>query len=153
MDVQTYLKGRKEQIMKEAGRVKDFSVFDFSFIPAQPVMREEAKILIDAILRYDHTGIPKNLALFGSRGSGKTLMVQYMAKELHSDGGVRIIYCNVRNHNTSFKVLEYLLHAPAKGASFDDLFRAFREEYPGKTVIVLDEIDLMGARDRNMEIL
>ncbi len=153
MDVQTYLRGRKEQIKKESGQVKDFSVFDFSHIPAQPVMRDEAKILIDAILRYDHTGIPKNLALFGSRGSGKTLMVRYLAKELHTESGVQIVYCNVRNHNSSFKVLEYLLRAPAKGASFDDLFLAFRARYPKNTVVVLDEIDLMGARDRNMEIL
>ena len=116
MDVQAYLNGRKEQIKKEAGRVKDFSVFDFSHIPPQPVMREEAKVLIDAVLRYDHTGIPKNLALFGSRGSGKTLMVRYLAKELHSEDGVKILYCNVRNHNTSFKILECLLHAQAKGA-------------------------------------
>jgi len=153
MDVQMYLKGRQEAIRKEAGRIKDFSVFDFSYIPIQPVMREEAKILIDAILRYDHTGIPKNLALFGSRGSGKTLMVRYLAKELHSESGVKILYCNVRNHNTSFKIVEHLLRAPAKGASFTDLFAAFRAKYPGKTVVVLDEIDLMGPRDRNMEIL
>jgi Cdc6-like AAA superfamily ATPase len=153
MDVQMYLEGRKEQIKKEAGKVKDFSVFDFSYIPSQPVMREEAKVLIDAVLRYDHTGIPKNLALFGSRGSGKTLMVRYLAKELHSEGGVKILYCNVRNHNTSFKILECLLHAQAKGASFADLFSAFRARYAGRTVVVLDEIDLIGPRDRNMEIL
>ena len=152
MDVQTYLKGRKEQIKKEAGMVKDFSVFDFSHIPSQPVMRDEAKILIDAILRYDHTGIPKNLALFGSRGSGKTLMVRYLANELHS-GGVKILYCNVRNHNSSFKILEHFLKSFSKGSSFDDLFMAFRARYPGKTVVVLDEIDLMGTRDRNMDIL
>jgi Cdc6-like AAA superfamily ATPase len=153
MDVQAYLEGRKEQIKKEAGKVKDFSVFDFSYIPSQPVMREEAKILIDAVLRYDHTGIPKNLALFGSRGSGKTLMVRYLAKELHSEGGVKILYANVRNHNTSFKILECLLHAQAKGASFADLFSAFRARYAGRTVVVLDEIDLIGPRDKNMEIL
>ena len=82
MDVRAYLRGRKEQLEEETGAVKDFSVFDFSYIPEHPLMRAEGKILIDALLRYDHTGIPKNLALFGSRGSGKTLMVRYLSKEL-----------------------------------------------------------------------
>jgi len=80
MDVRSYLRGRKERIRKEAGKVKDFSVFDFSFIPDRPLMREEAKPVADALLRYDHTGVPKNLALFGSRGCGKTLMLRYLAK-------------------------------------------------------------------------
>lgn len=153
MDVKSYLQSRKQDLSKEAGKVRDFTVFEFSYIPPQPVMREEAKVLIDALLRYDQTGIPKNLALFGSRGSGKTLMVRFLAKELRPETGLRLLYCNVRNHNTSFKILAHLLKLQAKGFSLDDLFLKFRSLYPEKTVVVLDEVDLMSPKDRQMEIL
>ena len=153
MDVRAYLRGRKEQLEEETGVVKEFSVFDFSYIPEHPLMRAEAKILIDALLRYDHTGIPKNLALFGSRGSGKTLMVRYLSKELAAETGLSMLYVNVRNHNTSFKILAHLLRVQARGASFDELFMRFRQMHPKKTVVVLDEIDLISPKDRHMEIL
>lgn len=153
MDVKTYLHTRKEALGKQTGAIKDYSVFDFNYIPEQPLMRNEARIIIDAILRYEHTGIPKNLALFGSRGSGKTLMVRYLAQELQADHTVTTVYCNVRNHNTSFKILANLLRAPIRGASLDELFTRFRATYPGKTVVVLDEIDTMSPKDRTMEIL
>ena len=103
MDVQTYLRTRKEALRNHTGAVKNYTVFDFNYIPDQPLMRDEAKTIIDAILRYAHTGIPKNLAIFGSRGSGKTLMMRYLAQELHGDNTVTILYCNIRNHNTSFR--------------------------------------------------
>lgn len=153
MDVQCYLRERSDELRKETSAVKDFSAFDFSYIPAQPVMREEAKVLIDSILRYGHTGIPKNLAIFGSRGSGKTLMVRYLAEALHVETALHVLYANVRHHNTSFKVLAHLLKVEARGASLDELFNRFRQAHPNKTIIVLDEIDLMSAKDRQMEIL
>ena len=153
MDVQTYLRTRKEALRNHTGAVKNYTVFDFNYIPDQPLMRDEAKTIIDAILRYAHTGIPKNLAIFGSRGSGKTLMMRYLARELHADNTVTILYCNIRNHNTSFKVLANLLHVPPRGASLDELFTRFRNTYTGKTVVVLDEIDTMSPKDRTMEIL
>lgn len=135
------------------GSVVDFSVFDFNYIPDQPLMREEAKPIIDAILRYDHTGIPKNMAIFGSRGSGKTLLVRFLASELSGDLSVPMLYCNVRNHNTSFKILAHVLRVQARGTSFDELFDRFRTAHPKGGVVVLDEVDLMSPKDRNMEIL
>ena len=153
MDVKTYLHTRKEALGRQTSAIRDYTVFDFNYIPDQPLMRDEARIIVDAILQYGHTGIPKNLALFGSRGSGKTLMVRYIAQELHADQTVRIIYCNVRNHNTSFKALAHILRVPVRGASLDELFTKFRILHPGKTVVVLDEIDTMSPKDRTMEIL
>ena len=153
MDVKTYLQTRKEALGKQTSAIKDFTVFDFNYIPDQPLMREEARVIIDAILQYSHTRIPKNLALFGSRGSGKTLMVRYIAQELQTDQAVTLVYCNVRNHNTSFKALASILRVPIRGASLDELFTKFKNMYPGKTVVVLDEIDTMSPKDRTMEIL
>ena len=153
MDIRGYLQDRKQQLKQNVGNVLDFTVFDLNYIPRQPILREEAKPVIDALLQYDHTGIPKNLAIFGSRGSGKTLMLRYLAKELAGETKLAMRYVNVRNHNTSFKILAHLLHVQARGASFDELFNQFRHVHPDKTVIVLDEIDLISSKDRQMEIL
>lgn len=153
MDIQSYLRGRKQELKENAGSVRDYTVFDLNYIPAQPILREESKPIIDALLQYDHTGIPKNLAIFGSRGSGKTLMVRFLAKELRAETGLSMLYINVRNHNTSFKILAHFLRVQARGASFDELFNSFSRKYSRKTVVVLDEVDLISAKDRQVEIL
>ena len=151
--MKSYLLSRASQIKEETSSIKDFFVFDFSYIPERPFMRREARSIIDAILRYAQTGIAKNLALFGSRGCGKTLLVRYLAKELQENDGLTILYCNVRNHNTSFKILAHLLGLHSRGASFDELFARFQESHTGRVVIILDEIDFMSPKDRHMEIL
>ncbi|MFC1734753.1 Cdc6/Cdc18 family protein [Candidatus Hydrogenedentota bacterium] len=153
MDVNTYLKSKNNQLKNTRHAIKDFSVFDFSYIPKQPLMREEAKILIDAVLLYSHTGIPRNLAVFGSRGSGKTLLVLYSARALQREVNIKMLYANVRNHNTSFKILAHLLNVSARGASLDELFNRFCKTYSEKTIVVLDEVDLISPKDRHMEIL
>ncbi len=119
-------------------------------------MREEAKILIDSLLLYQQSGIPKNLTIFGARGSGKTLMVKYLAEKLNSqesDKKINFLYVNIRYQNTSYKILAHFLKIKARGPTLSELFERFEKRYPRKTVIVLDEIDLMGNKDRHMEIL
>ena len=64
-----------------------------------------------------------------------------------------MLYCNIRNHNTSFKAFAYLLKKQFRGGSLDELYAAFRARFPSMTVVVLDEIDLMSPKDKNMEIL
>lgn len=153
IDVKTYLKNRRGQLKSRVDIIKDYSIFDFNHIPEQPVLRSELRNVIDAILLYAHTGIPKNVAIIGSRGSGKTLGVRFLAQEIQSEEDITILYCNIRNHNTSFKALASLVGAHARGKSLDELFNIFKKRYPKKTVVVLDEIDLISPKDRHMEIL
>ena len=39
MDIASYLEQQKAELGKQTKQVKDFSVFDFGYIPAQPVVR------------------------------------------------------------------------------------------------------------------
>ena len=78
MDVEKYLERRSESLERETERIKDFKVFDFAFVPAKLLVRDEAKYLIDAMLKYARTGIPQNLVLLGSRGCGKTLLLRHL---------------------------------------------------------------------------
>lgn len=154
MDLGAYIRARRERIGEESKLVRDFSVFDFGHVPERPVMRDEASVLIDAMLRYEVSGIPRHLAIVGSRGSGKTLTVKLIQRLMRVGGHeLDVLYANCRTHNTSFKILAHLLDVPARGASLTELFERFRARQRRRTVVVLDEVDLMSAKDRRREIL
>lgn len=71
MDIEKYLSQTQQNLDKSKDRIKDFHVFDFNYIPDKPLMREEVKPIIDALLRYQQTGIANNVLILGSRGREK----------------------------------------------------------------------------------
>lgn len=116
-------------------------------------MRTECGRLIDAMLRFDLAGIPTHHAIIGSRGSGKTLTLRFLERAIPQQTDLTVLYANCRTHNTSFKVFAHLLGVHARGASLSELYERFMARYSGKTIVVLDEVDLMSAKDRRREIL
>lgn len=153
MDVAEYLRRQKENLVEQAKLVKDFSVFEFDYIPDQPLMREEATRLMDEMLRFEISGIPTHHVLIGSRGSGKTLSVKFLQRIMPGQTALDVLYANCREHNTSFKILAHLLDVQARGASLAELFQEFCARHARKTVVILDEIDLMSQKDPRREIL
>jgi len=153
MHIQDYITDRAGHLAKTARQIRDANVFDFNYIPQHPLMRQEAKPLIDALLRYATTGIANHLLIFGSRGSGKTLMVKYITRLLQKDHGLRFVYANCRQHNTSFKLLASLLGVKPRGHSIDELWQRFCDSHTGRVVLILDEMDLISDKDRNRQIL
>jgi hypothetical protein len=130
VDVKDYLKRQKRRIGERAKRVRDFSVFDFNHVPEQPLMRAECRELIDAMLRFDASGVPTHLAVVGSRGCGKTLMLKHLQRLIPAQTGANVLYANCRHHSTSYKIFTHLLEEPAAGDSLMPL-RAVRREAPG----------------------
>ncbi|MDO8302384.1 MAG: orc1/cdc6 family replication initiation protein, partial [Sedimentisphaerales bacterium] len=153
MDIEQYLNEKQRHLSKSSSRIKDYAVFDFNYIPLKPFMREEAKPVIDALLRYKQTGIANNVLILGCRGSGKSVMARYLMKILTKKGGLRFAYVNCREHNTSFKILSALLNLEPRGFSLDELWGRFSEAYKSKTVFILDEVDLISEKDRRKDIL
>lgn len=153
MDVSAYWRRQREQYEHGAKLVKDFTVFDYGYIPDQPVVRDECKPILNALARFEMSAIPNNLAVIGSRGSGKTLMLKHLQQVLPRQTNLTFTYVNCRHQNTSFKILAELVDGEIAGASLVDLYQRFILKYSGKTVIVLDEIDLMSAKDKHREIL
>jgi cell division control protein 6 len=153
MKITDYLSRQARALDDTSRRIKDFRIFDFNHIPDEPFMREEAKPIIDAYLRYLKTGIANHLFIFGSRGSGKTLMIKYiqrlLAKREHAD----VLYVNCRQHNTSFKILAHLLGVRPRGCSLDELWHRFSDAYSRRLILVLDEVDLLSDKDRHKDIL
>ena len=139
MDIQEYLLDKEKRIEKSTRQIRDLRVFDFNYIPDQPLMREEMKPIIDALLRYEKTGIANHILIVGSRGCGKTLSVRYLEK-LFQRRGLRLLYSNCRTHNTSYKILAHLLEVRARGVSFDELAERLNDRYAEKTVVILDEV-------------
>ena len=153
MNLNDYLRQKADEIDDKSRHIKDFKVFDFSYIPSEPLMREEFKPVIDASLRYLKTGVANHLYLFGSRGSGKTLMMRYLGKRLSEQFKAEVLYANCRHHNTGFKILAHLLGARPRGCSLDEFWFRFTSEHSGPLILILDEVDLISDKDRNRDIL
>jgi Cdc6-like AAA superfamily ATPase len=153
MDIEQYLKEKQRLLSQSTGRIKDFKVFDFNYIPEKPFMREEAKPVIDALLRYQQTGIADNLLVLGCRGSGKSVMARYLMNIISQKGDLKFCYANCRQHNTSFKILASLLGSEPRGYGLDELWSRVTGSFKSKTVFVLDEIDLISDKDRQKDIL
>ena len=148
-----FICGEKKTLTNNSEKIKDFSVFDFNYIPDEPFMREESKQLIREMLRFEMSGIATHQAVIGSKGSGKTLTLKYLQKVMAEHTKLNILYANCREHNTSFKIFAYFLGIEARGASLSELYGRFCKLFPGKTVVLLDEIDLMSPKDKRRDIL
>jgi Cdc6-like AAA superfamily ATPase len=152
-DIETYIQKSREEVQRLNSDVRDFRVFDFNFIPEKPLIRAEAKRLIDLFIRYQQTGIPRNLVVIGARGSGKTLMLKYLSRTFSSKLQLPFQAVNCRVHNTSFKALAHMLKVRPCGYSYSELCDRFEKEIPGKCIVVLDEVDLLSEKDFRKDIL
>jgi len=153
MDIEQYVSERQKHLDKSKGQIRNFEVFDFNYIPQKPLMREEVKPVIDSLIRYQQTGIANNVLILGSRGCGKSVLAKYLMKVLSQQGQLDFAYANCRQHNTSFKILASLLGLRPRGCSLDELWQRFTDARKGKTIFVLDEVDLISEKDKNKDIL
>ena len=123
----------QEQPGKSGGtrQIRDSRVFDFNYIPEQPLMRQEVKQLVDAFVRYEQTGIPCNMAINGSRGCGKTLAIRHLKELLKMETALTFHYANCRYYNTSFKIFAHLLGIRERGLGLQELYEQFRGKTSG----------------------
>jgi len=126
MDIASYLENKRDHFGQTSSKVKDFSVFDYNYIPEKPVERAEVKEIVKQMVRFEMTGIPAHMSIVGSRGSGKTLMLKYLQHMVSRKTELDVLYVNCRHHNTSFKIFAHLLGQPKTGGcSLDDLYQRF----------------------------
>jgi cell division control protein 6 len=153
MRIAEYLDRQARQLQERGSRIRDYRVFDFNFMPDEPLMRAEVKPVIDASLRYFSSGIANHLFIFGSRGSGKTLIVRYLARLFQAQHDATVLYVNCRQHNTSFKILAEVLGVRPRGVGLDELWQRFCALYSKPLLFILDEVDLLSDKDRHKDIL
>lgn len=153
MRITDFIEQQKRLLDESSRRIRDFRVFDFNYIPEQPLMRSEVKPIVGACLRYLKTGIANHLFVFGSRGCGKTLTIRFLQRQLSSHADADQLYVNCRQHNTSFKVLAQLLGVRPRGWSLDELWQRFSDRFSRRLILVLDEVDLLSDKDRQQDLL
>ncbi|OVE73927.1 hypothetical protein BVX94_02310 [bacterium B17] len=154
MDPMQYLSQKRAEVEREVKNIKDFRLFDSNYVPEQPIGRPEMDKITRAILKYERSQIPTNIFAFGSRGCGKTVTVKYLQRIFNeSAGDTRILYVNVRENNTSFKMLANILGITPRGVSLSEVFQRFQEKYSVPTILILDEVDCISDKDRQKEIL
>ena len=153
MKITTVVQGKRTKIGDRSKRVKDPSVFDFHYVPDEPLMRQEAEDVIEQMVQFEMTGLANHLAVIGGRGCGKTLTLKYLQREMPKQADLEVLYANCRHHNTTSKILAGVLNIRPRGRSLPELFEQFCRRCRGKTVVILDEIDLMSPKDKNREIL
>lgn len=147
------LRLRMQSAGEKAQQIKDFGVFDFDHVPDQPLLRKEADQLMDELVNFKVTGIPTHHFIVGSRGSGKTLTLRFLERLFTAEAKLKFHYANCRQHNTSFKILTYLLGLPPRGLALGEVFDLFERQATEGTVVMLDELELMSPKDSGMEIL
>ena len=57
MNIVPFIQKQKENNIVKSNQIKDFSVFDFNYIPKEPLMREESEHLITEMMRFEMSGI------------------------------------------------------------------------------------------------
>jgi len=153
MQIEDYISKKDSKLTGQRKHIRDFRIFDFNYMPEKPLMREEAKPIIDALLRYKHSGIANHILVTGPRGTGKTILMKHLMKLFSEKHHMRSKYVNCRTHNTSYKIVAEMLDLKPRGITINELWGRFRDAYPDEMVIVLDEVDLISDRDKQMEIL
>ncbi len=140
--------------LSKSPNIKDFNVFDFSYVPQSPLIRPETEKIAESLLRYHQTTIARNLVVIGPRGCGKTVTLRHLGKYFGERGVVLPFHVvNCRVHNTSFKVLAEILKVRPRGYAYSELCNQFEKEIPSPAVIVLDEAEMLADKNGRSDVL
>lgn len=136
--------------LNERNNIKDSNVFNIEKLPNENLIFER-KNMIDVftpMIEFLELGIRKQLLVYGSVGSGKSHLINYAINRLyHEKFNFKHYYINCREHKTTYAIIKELLQERRripKTTLYDTFSKLFKKE---KTVIVLDEIDLLQDDD------
>jgi archaeal cell division control protein 6 len=159
-------------IIKPTTNNRASSIFN-KFIEAKPLFKERKALSLsftpDEIPHRDNEvdavsrvlapclkgGKPSNLFVYGKTGTGKTVVCNFVGRELEKAASdIRVIYVNCKMKkvaDTEYRLLAYLISAfgkkvPFTGLPTDKLYHDFFEIVDKKEqtiVLVLDEIDTL----------
>lgn len=152
-DIDSYIEMSLKQADRMSSAVKDFSVFDLNYLPDKPLIRDEVRRIIDVLVKYHKTGIPRHMLIAGGRGAGKTMTMKHLARTFSARLGLSFYAANCRINATSFKVLATILKVRPRGYSYSELCARFEEAIGERSVIVLDEVDLLSEKDFRKDVL
>ena len=141
---------QKDQI-EYATIFKDESIFYPSYLPEEIPARDnqikEITFCLDPIIKNKKT---QNMLLFGTPGTGKTLLSKYVVKQLTEyTQKAKCVYINAIEDNTRYAVLLKILSLfpdvlPRRGLGTDEIFGRIKENLKKQNsipIIIIDEVD------------
>ena len=137
---------------------KDSYVLETDYIPDSLVGRdEEIKAVAEIFFPLFRHGKPGHAFIYGPPGSGKTVVIKHVLRQLYSEAGENInlkhLAVPCKKHNTTTKILSFLLHEigypetlPRSGVScgyYYDIFFSYMKKQSHSLTIIFDEIDFL----------
>jgi len=154
------LKSKFSDYLEKDSLFEDKNVLTTNHKPDEILHRDDqidelASILMPALKGND----PSNVFIYGTVGTGKTLVTRHVYRELQSvadsvDETLEVVYINCKmkkiadtEYRLSAKLARELGHeVPSTGLPTDEVYQRFfdaLEEKEGVVIIVLDEIDAL----------
>lgn len=123
-----------------------------------PHRENQVKQLADNLLPASKGRKPQNTFIFGSPGIGKTAVSKYVFREFEEYSGIKTIYMNCWDYNTSLSVLTKIVSSlgmfvQRRGWSKDEVISRLIEalEKSKKSLLIcLDEVDQLVYKDQKV---
>ncbi len=121
-----------------------------------PHREQQIKYLADSLMPLSNGRKPQNIFIFGPPGIGKTASARYVFREFEEFSGVKTIYINCWDYNTSTAVLakivsEFGMFVQRRGWAKDEIISRLIEalEKSKKSLLIcLDEVDQLIHKDQ-----
>lgn len=143
--------------LDESKIFKNENVLSPEYLPELLPHRErQIKLVADNLLPAARKRKPINTFIFGSTGIGKTACIKYVFREFENYSGIKTIYLNCWDFNTSVAILSKLANELgifvqrrgwAKDEILDRLTESLRKLNKG-LVVCLDEVDQLVYKDQ-----
>ncbi len=137
---------------------KDSYVLESDYIPVFLIGRdEEINAVAEIFFPLFRNGKPGHAFIYGPPGSGKTVVIKHVLRQLYSEAedliNLKHLTVPCKKHNTTTKILSFLLRElgyseslPKSGVScgyFYDLFYSYLKKQGHSLTIIFDEIDFL----------
>jgi len=138
---------------------KSEEVLSSEYLPdILPHRESQIKQLADNLLPASKGRNPQNTFIFGSPGIGKTAVSKYVFREFEDYSGIKTIYMNCWNYNTSLSILtkivsDFGMFVQRRGWAKDEIISRLTEalEKSKKSLLIcLDEVDQLIYKDQKV---
>ncbi len=144
---------------EESKIFKNEEVISPEYLPDMlPHREQQIKQLADNLLPASRGRKPQNIFIFGSPGIGKTVVSKYVFREFENYSGIKTIYMNCWDYNTSLAVLtkivsDFGMFVQRRGWAKDEIIARLTEalEKSKKSLLIcLDEVDQLIYKDQKV---
>lgn len=161
MDLKISISGIFDSLLEKEPLFKNKEALRHSYTPSELPHREaEVKQLASILAPALRGETPSNILIYGKSGTGKTIVSNFICRELEGTGKklsipISTVYLNCEVTDTKYRVLANLAktfgeNVPFTGWPTDKVYNAFKDTIDQEKrfiVILLDEVDKLVGKD------